>query len=258
MSEGQLTTNGLAIYGGIRVNPIRLTAFALGLGSCMLAVPTVAAEQTYTYTVLHPVFGDIGNFTDRIDRSGGQLRIYTHMDVAVRLLGVLAYREEAQGSEVMQGNQLVSIENVGDVDGQPLSVHGQISGGKFVVKSRAGTITAPLNVVPSDPWLVRLSTQGKVVSTRTGQVVDVTVTGGEPATVEVQGAPLRTHHYIVNGDKRQEVWMDDSGIPVKFRSLEDGVAIDFVLKTPLAQAIPGYVATASRVVPEARAGASDR
>jgi Family of unknown function (DUF6134) len=240
------------------VIPIRLTAFALGMGWCALAVPAAASEQTYTYSVLHPVFGDIGIFTDRIDRSGGQLRIDTQMHVAVRLLGVVAYREEAQGSELMQGNQLISIENVGDIDGQPLSVHGQISGGKFVVRSRAGTVMAPLNVLPSDPWLVRLSNQGKVVSTRTGQVVDVTVTGGEPATVEIQGASLHTHHYIVNGDKRQEIWMADNGVPLKFRSFEDGTAIDFVLKTPLSQAIPGYVAAATRSSPEVRVGGSDR
>jgi endonuclease YncB( thermonuclease family) len=175
---------------------------------------------------------------------------------------VVAYREEEQSTEVLQGNRLISLESIGDRDGQPVDIHGRIQDGKFVVKSKTGTIAAPLDVVPSDPWMVRLGSQGKVVSTRTGEVVDVNVTGGDIVTIQLQGVSVHARHYVIVGDKRQEVWMGDNDVPLKMRSYEDdGVTVDFVLKTPLAQAVPGFVAVAAAPVPEApqaRAGTSDR
>ena len=32
------------------------------------------------------------------------------------------------------------------------------------------------------------------------------------------------------GDKQQEVWLDSREVPVMFRTVEDGTAIDFVLQ----------------------------
>src|SRR5579863_6556279 len=233
------------------MNPIRLGALSLCLGACTVAAPALAMEQTYTYSIVHPTFGDIGSFTYRIDRTGDQTSIHTQLRVAVRMVGVVVYREQADGVEVLQGRRLVSLENVGDQDGQKINVHGRVEGGRFMVNSPAGSFAAPLDVEPSDPWLVHGTTQSKVVSTRTGQVVDVSVTGGEPVSIEVQGTWVRARHYIVNGDKRQEVWMADNSVPVMFRSIEDGTPIDFVLKTPLSQAVPGYVAAAPAPGPTA-------
>jgi len=35
--------------------------------------------------------------------------------------------------------------------------------------------------------------------------------------------------YAFASDKRQEVWIDSRGIPVQFRTVENGTPIDFVL-----------------------------
>jgi len=240
------------------MNAIRLGALSLCLGACTVAAPAVAAEQTYTYSIVHPTFGDIGVFTDRIEHTGDQMSIHTQLRIAVRMVGVVVYREQADGVEVLQGRRLVALENVGDKDGKNFNVHGRIEGGRFMVNSPAGSFAAPLDVLPSDPWLVHGATQGKVLSTRTGQVVDVTVTGGEPVSIEVQGSWVRARHYIVNGDKRQEIWMADNSVPVMFRSFEDGMPIDFVLKTPLSQAVPGYVAAVPPPGPTAMNVSRDR
>ncbi|HUK10055.1 MAG TPA: DUF6134 family protein [Stellaceae bacterium] len=240
------------------MNPIRLTVFVLAMAWCALGARALASEQIYTYTVVHPILGEIGSFTDRVNRSGVQTRVDTQLHVLVRILGVVAYREESQGSEVLEGDRLISLESDGDRDGQPIDVHGRVQDGKFVVKSRAGTISAPLDITPSDPWLVRGAMQAKVVSTRTGQIVDVSVTGGETVTIQLQGVSAHARHYLITGDKRQEVWMADNGIPLMMRSIEDNVPIDFVLKTPLAQAVPGFVAAAAPTAPQVRTNPSDR
>jgi len=224
------------------MNPIRVGACALVLGLSAVGGPATASEQLYTYVVTHPLYGEIGTFTDNISRFDGVTRIDTRLRIAVRLLGIVAYREDADGTEVLRGNQLISLHNLINKDGERSAVVGQVQGEKFIVNSPLGTNAAPGTVAPSDPWLLKGTGRVTVVSTRTGRIVDVTVSGGEAVTIEIEGVPLRVRHFIVTGDKRQDIWLDDNHVPVMFRSMEDGTPIDFVLKEPLPQAVASRLA----------------
>lgn len=209
-------------------------ASAVGLSAMASSAPALAAQQLYTYTVVHPIYGEIGTFTDLVDRNAETLRIDAHLRIAVKFLGVVAYREEADTTEVMRGNRLLSLQSVTDKDGRHLEVHGEARGDQFMVNATTGSYAAPATIAPSDPWVLRRIGTELVVSTATGKMVTVQVSGGEYDTVAVSGAAVPARHYIVNGDKRQEVWLDDRGIPIKFRSMENGTPIDFVLQSATA------------------------
>jgi hypothetical protein len=56
------------------------------------------------------------------------------------------------------------------------------------------------------------------------------ISGGQRDTISVNGVSISARHFIVMGDKRQEVWFDKRDIPVMFRTVEDGTPIDFVLQ----------------------------
>ena len=75
-----------------------------------------------------------------------------------------------------------------------------------------------------------------VVSTSTGKLVNIRVSDGEEVVISVHGVDVTTRHFLIMGDKRQEVWLDKHDIPVMFRTMEHGTAIDFVLKTPISDA----------------------
>ena len=47
----------------------------------------------------------------------------------------------------------------------------------------------------------------------------------------MNGDSISVRHFIVMGDKRQEVWLDNREIPVMFRTVEDATPIDFVLQS---------------------------
>lgn len=207
-------------------------AGALSLGLVAGTTPAMAGQQVYTYAVVHPIYGEIGTFTDTIDRSAEATRIDAHLRVAVKLLGVVAYREEADTTEILHGDRLVSLESVTNKDGRHLEVHGTAQGEHFMVNCTLGSFAAPGTVSPSDPWLLRRTGGKEVVSTSTGRLVHVDITGGDYETVAVNGAAVPAHHFVVNGDKRQEVWLDSREIPIKFRTFEDGTPIDFVLQNP--------------------------
>lgn len=211
-------------------------AGALSVGLLAGATPALAGQQVYTYTVVHPIYGEIGTFTDTIDRSAEEMRIDAQLRIAVKLLGVVAYREESDTTEVLHGDRLMSLQSVTNKDGRHLEVHGEAQGEQFMVNCTLGSFTAPGTISPSDPWLLRRTGGKEVVSTSTGRLVHVDITGGDYDTVAVNGAPVSARHFVVNGDKRQEVWLDSREIPIKFRTFEDGTPIDFVLQNPTANA----------------------
>lgn len=208
----------------------RAIAGALGLSAMAATAPALAGQQVYTYSVVHPIYGEIGTFTDTIERSAEATRIDSHLRVSVKLLGVTAYREESDATEILHGNRLVSLQSVTNKDGRHLEVHGEARGDQFMVNCTIGNFAAPGTISPSDPWVLKRTGEDLVVSTSTGKIVHVQISGGDYETISVNGGSVSARHFVVNGDKRQEVWLDNREVPIMFRTVEDGTPIDFVLQ----------------------------
>ena len=194
--------------------------------------PVGNGKQVYVYTVLHPLYGAIGTYTDTIVRSSETVRIEGCLRVAVKVLGVVAYRMESDTTEIMRGNRLISLQSVTDKDGEQLEVHGEARGEQFVVNGTGGSSAGPADISPTDPWLLKHTGDETVVFTDTGRIYNVHISGGDLDTVSMNGAPVVARHFIVMGVRRQEVWLNDREIPIRFRVIEDGTPIDFVLQDP--------------------------
>jgi Family of unknown function (DUF6134) len=198
--------------------------------AAVLAGPASAAPQNYEYRVIHPTYGDIGTYTNLVEHVGDDTEVTSELRIAVRLLGIVVYREEARRSEHWQGQRLVAFDSVTVTNGDRIEVHGKARDGSFAVTSPAGTVLAPASVHPSNPWSAMVLNTNVMMSTRTGQILPVRVSGGETETVALAGSTLRLHQYEVVTDKHQFVWLDDNGTPIAFRTAENGTPIDFVLR----------------------------
>jgi len=205
-------------------------AAAMSFGFVAGICPALAGQQVYVYSVMHPLYGDIGTFTDRIDRNSISTRIDSQLRIAVTFLGVVAFRQDSDTTEIMHGDRLVSLQSVTDKDGQHLEVHGKIQGDRFVVIATGGSYDGPAAIAPSDPWVLNRTGDETVVFTDTGRIIKMHVSGGGYEMVSVNGTSVSARHFIVMGDRQQEVWLDDQEIPIMFRTVEDGTAIDFMLQ----------------------------
>jgi len=227
------------------------TAVLAFLGLLALLAPASASE-TYTYTVHHPSYGDIGTYTDIVSESDGVTQIDSRLRVAVTMLGVVVYREDGDRSEIWRDNRLVSFQSVSNRNGERIEVRGKAEKDGFVVTTPAGTFVAPANVKPSDPWAIKKLGAAVMVSTKSGKIWDVDVSGGEEATVSAEGKAVATRHFHVaagSDEDKWEVWFDRGGVPVRFQSVESGEPIDFILASP-----PGEgTAAADPSPPEAHA-----
>ena len=224
----------------------RTIVAAMGFSVITGAAPALAGQQIYTYAVVHPIYGDIGTFTDMIDRSSETTRIDGRLRIAVKFLGIVVYRQETDTTVIIRGDRLVSLQSVTEKQGLHLEVHGEAQGNQFVVNATAGSFAGPAAIVPSDPWVLKRTGDETVVFMDTGRIVNVHISGGDYDTVSVENASISARHFIVTGAKRQDVWLDNRKIPVMFRTFENGTPIDFVLQNATAASSPTTVAALKR------------
>jgi uncharacterized protein DUF6134 len=210
-------------------NPLGLAGWSLAIGALVASAAPASAAQTYSYVVEHPTYGDIGTYSDTIQQTGDTLRIDTKLRVAVKVLGIVVHREEADRTELWRANRLVSFHSITTTNGKPIEVQGEARDNGFVITSPSGTAVAPANVYTSSPWSTRLPDTGVMMSTKTGRVETVQNLGSEQALVPVLGSEVPVRHVQIYTDKHQDVWLDRSGVPVRFRTEVAGTPIDFVL-----------------------------
>lgn len=224
---------------------------ALVVAGLLAAVQSArASEQVYTYAVQHPVYGRIGNLVYGIETTGGARRITSQLRVAISIMGVTVYRYETDGVEVWQGSRLMTLQSKINKNGNRIDLHGEAHGGQFIVTSSAGTVATSPDVAPPDPWLVTSVGDSNVISTSTGQVLHVQVSGGESVTIPIHGAKIATRHFSISDDKHHEVWLDGHDVPIMFRSIELGDPVDFILEMPDAGGPQHAGSTAAKSAPE--------
>ena len=231
------------------MTPAKALAVAIGLSVAMGVAPVLAGQQAYIYSVIHPLYGEIGTLTDTVNRSSEVLRIDSHLRIAVDLLGVVVYRNESETTEIIRNGRLISLQSVVEKDGQHFEVHGEAQGGLFVVNATDGSFTGPAATAPCDPWVLKHTGEGTAVYPSTGKIAKVHVSGGDQETISMNGDLVSARHFTVMGDNREDVWLDARGIPVLFRTVEDGTPIDFVLQVPGKTGGAALVASSERSVP---------
>jgi hypothetical protein len=198
-------------------------------------LPALAAETVYDYHIEHPRYGNIGTYRNVIKKDGNASLISAELKIAVKFLGIVVYRETASRTEEWQDGRLVRFDGVTDTNGSKIELHGEAKGDQFIMRTPNGTVTAPANVHPSNPWAETVMDTNVMMSAKTGRIETVNVTGPASANVTFDGKDLHLQQYEIDGSKRQFVWFDDRGIPVAMRTEEDGTQVDFVMTPPPAQ-----------------------
>ena len=113
-------------------------AALLGAIAAINPVPVLAASQIYEYRVVHPVYGDIGTYTNIVENAGDTTDVESKLDVEVKILGVVMYSEAAKRNEHWQNGRLLAFHGVTDLNEQKIEVQGEARGNSFVITSPTG------------------------------------------------------------------------------------------------------------------------
>jgi Family of unknown function (DUF6134) len=212
-----------------RSSTVWVCAVLVGAVSAINSTPLLAAPQIYEYRVVHPVYGDIGTYTNIVQKAGDTTEVESKLDVEVKILGVVMYSEAAERSEHWQNGRLLSFHGVTDMNDRKLEVKGEARGNSFVITSPTGTVVAPANVHPSNPSPANLLNTDTMMSSKTGELFKVRVIGGAVERAMTDGHFGQIRRYEIDSDIRQYVWLDDQGVPVAFRTEDDDTFVDFLL-----------------------------
>jgi hypothetical protein len=205
-------------------------ASAVALVISLWVGPASAGQQTYNYVVEHPTYGKIGTYSDTVTQENGTMRIDTRLRVAVRVLGIVMHREEADRTEIWSGNRLISFHSVTTTNGKTLLVDGAARGNVFGITSPLGTYAAPADVYTSSPWTARLSRPAAtMMSTKTGKLETARLVAADQSIETVSGTPTPVRHFEIATDKRQDVWLNPRDVPLHFRTEVGGTPINFTL-----------------------------
>lgn len=218
------------------LNALVLILLAVAFATLHTRLAQAAPQQVYEYKILHPKYGEIGSYTNMVVESAAGVRVQTRVEVLVRALGIVVYRQNAERVELWHDGRLVSFRGVTVTNGKAVEISGEAHGDVFVVHRPDETEVAPANVLPSNPWSLpsspwatKVTRADMMMSTVSGRLFPAQIRGTAETDVVLDGNARRLHQYEIDSDKREYVWLDGRGVPVAFRTTERGAAIDMVL-----------------------------
>lgn len=195
----------------------------------LLTSPALAS-QLLEYTVRHSSYGDIGTYSNLIQPTADGVNVTSRLDITVKLIGLVVHREQSLRHERWREGRLVAFHNTTERNGERYELTGEARGDGFLMRTPKGSYVAPADVRPSNPWSVDLLRSGPLLSTRDGKLLNARITDVLPETVTLgdRAEPLR--RFDIQSDKREQVWVNAQGVPVAFRTEDDGSPIDFILR----------------------------
>jgi hypothetical protein len=185
--------------------------------------------KVYTYRVIHPVYGDIGTYTNIIEDRGSEISVRNRFRVAVKVLFAVAYEQKGDNKELWRDGRIVSFEGNMQKNGKKSIVSGYAEGDKFIIDAARGRTVAPGNVYPNNPWSPKILGARVLMGTGSGKLYNVKSSEGDERVININGERLKTRYFKVDGDARYELWFDESGVPVKFTDIGDDATITYRL-----------------------------
>ena len=211
-----------------------LAAAALIAGTLLTSAESVAAPaaaQKFIYSVHHSRYGTIGSYTNTVVRNGDDTTVNTDIKIAVSIIGVTLFRQDASRQEHWSGGRLVSFHGVTTTNGRPIQLDGAAEGDRFVMKTPEGEMEAPADVRLANPWSTAILAGKALFTADRGRLDEVQVKGGQTVVLPLGRRQVRVKRYdvlLLDGRKKYEVDVDDQGTTVQFVLFNiDGTSVSF-------------------------------
>ncbi len=176
--------------------------FLAGTGACLLAAPSIAAASTGRRFKIWRNGDVIGSHIMEAVGRDGQFEIEIEILIAVKVLGITAFRYELRNREVWKGGSIVSVDSKVHDDGDKEFAKVTAKNGALQVNgSRHSGEVSPDAVTTSyfaKPFLRR----APWISTQSGDPLDVSIApvGGRAGWHQVTGGLRTTLGYDGNGE----------------------------------------------------------
>lgn len=159
----------------------------------------------------------------------GKLTVTTDVDLQVKFGPITAFRYRLDSIENWLDGQLVGLNGTSNSDGRKARVSATAENGELVVDSTKFEGALPLSTIPSSHWNRLQVYQDQMLSTETGEVLDIDVETIGEDTVMVGGDTVQATHYRLKSDLTVDLWYDNQSRWVKLAFKVRGQDIEYVL-----------------------------
>jgi hypothetical protein len=229
---------------------LRQVAVSIAL---LTTVPAAfAADDPYPPVVTFAVFRNgenVGRHTLTFENKGANRVVIIDADIAVRALGLVAYRYTHHALEVWSGDQLQSLQATTDDNGRRFTVSAQRVGASLKVEhTTPGPVTTamaydgfqapdvsretlPASLLPTSQWNMRQVKQSTLLNTQYGTPSRVRIVPAGRETVTTAKGSIAANRFVYSGDLHMDQWFDDRGRWVKGTFVAfDGSTIEYILQ----------------------------
>ena len=203
-------------------------AILLALSLLTASGPAVRADSPplgiFIYTIARdgtPIGQQRMEFVD----DGEKLRVISHTELEVTLLGLTLFDFNQQVEEVRAGDKIMSLTSDADDDGTDRKVNlilqGDVLKGDYNGNDRGADPKLSTSLFWQRPQVGDM----QVIDCLRGRVREVTVKDLGVETLTLPVGRVETHHYQMTGDWKRDLWYDANGVLVAGQLLKDGATI---------------------------------
>lgn len=159
----------------------------------------------------------------------GKLEVTTDVDLQVKIGPITAFKYRLDSEEQWIDGQLVALNGKSNNDGRKGNVSAEAENGDLIVDGTKFEGTLPLGTIPSSHWNRLQVYQNQMLSTETGEVLDIEVELIGDDRVQVGGEMIDATHYRLTSDLTVDLWYDRQSRWVKLAFEVRGQDIEYVL-----------------------------
>lgn len=156
---------------------------------------------------------------------GEKLRVISHSELEVTLLGLTLFDFNQQVEEVRAGDKIMSLTSEADDDGTDrkvnMTLQGDVLKGDYNGNDRQVDPKLPTSLF----WQRPQTGDTLVIDCLRGRVREVTVKDLGVETLALPVGRVETHHYQMTGDWKRDLWYDANGVLVAGQLEKGGATI---------------------------------
>ena len=162
----------------------------------------------------------------------GQLIVSTDVELFVKFGFVTVYKYTLESEEVWQDGALVSLRGLTNKNGDRLSVRARRAGEALIVDGTGYSGTVSIPVIPSSHWNRLQVYSDQMLSTESGELLDIDVERLGRDILTIGGEAVETTRYRLKSQLDVDLWYDDQSRWVKLVFNARGQEIEYVLTNP--------------------------
>ncbi len=226
---------------------------ALGLAALALAAPATAQQSTSTAALTTsdsaspfawtPQPGDViafdvlrngskfGRHVIRFDgEPAGELTVTTDVELKAGLGPVTLFRYALDATETWRDGRLVRLDARTNDDGADEFVRAVATDTAIAVEGSQFQGEVSADIIPASHWNIEQIRSGRILSTETGEVLDIEVEALGRETLSIRGEPVEANRYRLRSAMDLDLWYDSRSRLVKLAFEARGQSIEYRLE----------------------------